>query len=118
MPRRPQNTATRGNTPADLERHLTLLAWLQSQLGYSDTVELLSDFKQLNEGFDDGGRSYACAHLKARTDRMPEITVTPTWNATTTTSAIIWPTMNAGRTRAYHAPLLPIPGRVVRRNLP
>ena len=58
----------------DLERHLTLLAWLQSQLGYSDTVELLSDFKQLNEGFDDGGRSYACAQLKARTDRMPEIT--------------------------------------------
>ena len=76
MPRRPRNTATRGNTPANLERRLTLLAWLQSRLGYSDTVELLSDFKQLNEGFDDSGRSYACAHLKARTERMQEITDT------------------------------------------
>ena len=74
MPRRPRNTAVRRNTPADLERRLTLLAWLRSRLGYSDTVELLSDFKQLNEGFDDAGRSYACAHLKARSERMREIT--------------------------------------------
>ena len=74
MPRRPRNTSTRENTAAALERRLTLLAWLQSRLGYSDTVELLSDFKPLNEGFDDTGRSFICAQMKARSEQLREIT--------------------------------------------
>ena len=71
---RPRNTAARRNTPADLERRLTLLDWLQSRLGYADTAALLSAFEQTNEGFDDSGQSYICAQLKARSERMREIT--------------------------------------------
>ena len=74
MPRRSRNTAERGNSPADLERRLTLLAWLQSRLGYGNTVELLSAFKETNEGFDDAGRSFICTQLKARSERLREIT--------------------------------------------
>ena len=59
-----------------LERRLTLLAWLRSLLGYSDTVELLSAFEQTNEGFDDTGRSFICAQMKARSEQLREITAT------------------------------------------
>ena len=74
MPRRPRNTAARGNTPADLERRLTLLAWLRSRLGYENTVELLSAFEQTNEGFDDTGRSFICTQMKTRSEQLQEIT--------------------------------------------
>ena len=63
------------NSQSGLERRLTLLAWLQSRLGYADTVELLSDIKQADEGFDDEGRSHTCARLKTRASQMRDITV-------------------------------------------
>ena len=63
------------NSQSGLERRLTLLAWLQSRLGYADTVELLSDIKQADEGFDYEGRSHTCARLKTRASQMRDITV-------------------------------------------
>ena len=74
MPRRTRNTGGRRITPVDLEQHMTLLGWLQSQLGYDNTVELLADIKQSDEGFDDEGHSYICARLITRASQMRELT--------------------------------------------
>ena len=75
MPRRTRNIATHRNTAADLQPRMTLLAWLQSRLGYCEIAELLADVKQADEGFDDEGRSYVCARLITRASQMKELTV-------------------------------------------
>ena len=51
---------------AGLERRLVLLDWLHHLLGYSNTPELLEDFKQAAEGFGPDGRSYAFHRLLSR----------------------------------------------------
>ncbi len=69
---------TSSNTPnnyARLEQRMSLLAWLQSRLGYNSTSHLLSDIKEADEGFDSDGRSHAHARLAARATQMQEITV-------------------------------------------
>ena len=105
------------NSQVDLERRLTLLAWLRSRLGYSDTVALLSDFKQLNEGFDDAGRSYACLHLRARTGQMQEITVADLERYDDNIREHL-AAMNAGRTEPITLRYFSISSRVMRRTLP
>ena len=61
-----KSPARRGPGYLRLERQLSLLAWLNHQLGYADTGEMLSDLKTLREGFDDAGRSYILQHLATR----------------------------------------------------
>ncbi|MBT9258572.1 MAG: DEAD/DEAH box helicase family protein [Clostridiales bacterium] len=49
-----------------LEHRLVLLAWLNSLLGYESNKELLSDCKDVAEGFASDGHSYLYHHLLAR----------------------------------------------------
>lgn len=49
-----------------LEHRLTLLAWLNSLLGYESNRELLEDIKGADEGFDASGRSYIYQRLVSR----------------------------------------------------
>lgn len=63
------------NTYARLEQRMSLLAWLQSRLGYDSTSDLLSDIKEADEGFDSDGRSYIHARLASRAGEMCELTV-------------------------------------------
>jgi len=53
-----------------LERRLVLLAWLNSLLGYKNNRDLLTDGKEVAEGFDASGRSYVYHRLEARGDRV------------------------------------------------
>ena len=63
------------NNYAKLEQRMSLLAWLQSRMGYDSTSHLLNNVKETNEGFNSDGRSYIHAHLAARTVQMQELTV-------------------------------------------
>ncbi len=49
-----------------LENRLTLLAWLNSLLGYKSNRELLKDTKDIAEGFGAEGHSFLYHHLLAR----------------------------------------------------
>jgi len=53
-----------------LENRLVLLAWLNSLFGYKDNRELLSDLKDVAEGFDPYGRSYVFHHFAGRGDKV------------------------------------------------
>ena len=36
----------------NLEQRMSLLAWMQSRLGYDSAAEMLSDIRQADEGFE------------------------------------------------------------------
>ena len=74
MPRRAGPTIPPGIAD-NLERRLSLLAWLQSRLGYSSTKDLLVDLREADEGFDAEGRSYIYTRLVSRAGQMNEITI-------------------------------------------
>ena len=61
------------NSYSELEQRMSLLAWLQSRLGYGSTGEMLSDIEQADEGFDSEGRSHVFARLSSRAGRMLEL---------------------------------------------
>lgn len=65
-------TASRGY--AQLERQLSLLGWLHHQLGYENTVALLEDIKDADEGFDENGLSHICTRLVSRAGQMHGLT--------------------------------------------
>lgn len=58
--------AANGGEYVRLERRLTLLAWLNSRLGYASNEALLRDVAQAAEGFDAAGRSYVYHRLVGR----------------------------------------------------
>ena len=58
------------NESARLENRLVLLAWINSLFGYKDNKELLSDTKNVEEGFDSYGRSYMFHHFAGRGDKV------------------------------------------------
>ena len=64
------------NANVNLEQRMSLLAWLQSRLGYDSTGAMLSDIKQADEGFDPEGRSHVFARLASRAGQMRELAVT------------------------------------------
>lgn len=70
----PKPPARRGPGYIHLERRLSLLAWLNRQLGYDRAADLLADLQPVREGFDDSGRSYIIQHLEAR-NRQPLIPI-------------------------------------------
>lgn len=53
-----------------LEHRLTLLAWLNDQLGFTGNRELLEDLKQADEGFDASGRSHIYHRLLSRGSKV------------------------------------------------
>lgn len=53
-----------------LENRLVLLAWLNSLFGYKNNKELLTDLKNVGEGFDPYGRSYMFHHFAGRGDKV------------------------------------------------
>ncbi|MGB9801017.1 MAG: DEAD/DEAH box helicase family protein, partial [Thermanaerothrix sp.] len=53
-----------------LENRLVLLAYLNHLFGYESNKELLTDTRNVAEGFDSGGRSYLYYHLIARGGRV------------------------------------------------
>jgi len=53
-----------------LEERLVLLAWLNDLFGYKSNRDLLSDIKEIAEGFDASGRSFVSHHLRARGDKL------------------------------------------------
>ena len=64
-----------GRPGAPFERRLTLLGWLNEQLGFEDNRELLGDLKHADEGFDSGaGRSHVVSRLRSRAVR-PRVAV-------------------------------------------
>ncbi len=63
------------NNYAKLEQRMSLLAWLQSRLGYDSASHLLADIKEADEGFDSDGRSYVYARLASRAGQMRELAV-------------------------------------------
>ena len=65
-----KSTATATQGYARLDRKLALLNWLHRLLGYEDTRQLLKDIKQINEGYDETGRSHFSAHLAARSNLL------------------------------------------------
>jgi len=60
-----------------LEQRLILHAWLNSMFGYETVSELLADFKDVAEGYDDSGRSFIFHRLIARGDKLkiPDIAI-------------------------------------------
>ena len=58
------------NEYVKLENRLILLAWLNSLFGYESNKELLSDTKDVAEGFDASGRSYLYYHLISRGSKV------------------------------------------------
>lgn len=69
-----KNAAPATQGYARLERKLALLNWLHCRLGYEDTRQLLKDIKQINEGYDETGRSYISAHLSSRSNLLRGLT--------------------------------------------
>ena len=67
--------ANAANNYARLEQRMSLLAWLQSRLGYDSTSHLLADIKEADEGFNSDGRSYIYVRLESRARKMQELTV-------------------------------------------
>lgn len=53
-----------------MENRLVLLAWLNDLLGYSSNRDLLSDTKNVAEGFDASGRSFLYYHLVSRGSKV------------------------------------------------
>ncbi|MBI4446878.1 MAG: DEAD/DEAH box helicase family protein [Acidobacteria bacterium] len=53
-----------------LEQRLVLLAWLNSLFGYESNRDLLTDMKDVAEGFDSSGRSYIFHQIEALGDRV------------------------------------------------
>ena len=81
----PRRSNPRRRPPAapgyqQLERHMSLLAWLHHLLGYGSTTELLADLKPSAEGFTPEGPSHIYRRLSTRarhfqgltTDRLAE----------------------------------------------
>ena len=69
-----------GSTPttqgyARLEQRLALLNWLHGQLGYRDTLDLLRDIREADEGFDANGRSHISTRLETRSKHLHGLTV-------------------------------------------
>ena len=60
---------------ARLEQKLALLNWLHLRLGYQDTLELLRDTKEADEGFDANGRSHISTRLETRSKQLRGLTV-------------------------------------------
>ena len=74
----PRSPSTRTNSPtsrgyARLERRLSLLAWLHHKLGYATTGDLLREFEQTDEGFQEDGRSHISISLGTRSGQMPDL---------------------------------------------
>ena len=59
---------------AKLERELALLHWLHRRLGYEETRQLLKDIMQINEGYDETGRSHISTHLASRSNLLHGLT--------------------------------------------
>ena len=57
-----------------LERRMSLLAWLHHLLGYGGTAELLDDIKQADEGFTPEGPSHVYLRLSSRSVRFHDLT--------------------------------------------
>ena len=53
-----------------LEQRLVLLAWLNRQVGYAHTRDLLTDTSETEEGFDAEGRSFVYHRLISRGDAV------------------------------------------------
>ena len=60
---------SKSGASAQLEHCLVLLSWLNEELGYENTPQLLDDIKQAAEGFTPDGRSYVCLRLISRGNR-------------------------------------------------
>ncbi len=77
----PGTTANRSKSgdSAQLEHSLVLLSWLNEQLGYENTPQLLEDIKEAPEGFTPDGRSYVYLRLISRGDKPKFF-----WTATAT----------------------------------
>ncbi len=58
----------------NLGRQMSLLAWLHHLLGYRGTKDLLTDVKDIDEGFSPGGVSMICDHLITRSGKFNGIT--------------------------------------------
>ncbi len=56
-----------------LERQLSLLAWLNDQLGYADTRAMLADLKDSGEGFPEDGEPSPIYNLLTNRQRPPKI---------------------------------------------
>ncbi len=56
----------RNNSQRQLDNHLTLHAWLNSHFGYKTTRDLLNDLKNVDDGFNPNGYSFACEFLMSR----------------------------------------------------
>ena len=57
----------------ELNNHLILHGWLNTQFGYETTRELLSDVANIDEGFNPNGHSLICDFLMSRPDVKNEI---------------------------------------------
>ncbi len=53
-----------------LEHRLVLLEWANRLLGYESNRDLLSELRQVDEGFDGQRRSYVTLHLLARGSKL------------------------------------------------
>ena len=76
----PRRRPVMGSSPttqgyARLEQRLALLNWLHSLLGYRDTLDLLRDTKEADEGFDANGRSHISTRLETRSKHLHGLTV-------------------------------------------
>ncbi|MBW2098974.1 MAG: hypothetical protein JRG77_09335, partial [Deltaproteobacteria bacterium] len=58
------------NQYVKLENRLVLLAWLRDLLGFKRNLQLLSDIKQADEGWDPYGRSYVYHRLVGRGEKL------------------------------------------------
>ena len=56
----------RNNSQRQLDNHLTLHGWLNSQFGYKTTRDLLNDVKTVSEGFSADAHSLICEYLISR----------------------------------------------------
>ena len=77
MPPRRRNQRRQQNTAPgyrQLERRMSLLAWLHHLLGYGDTAELLGDIKEADEGFTPEGPSHVYLRLSSRSVRFRDLT--------------------------------------------
>ena len=90
MPGTVANRSKSGDS-AQLEHSLVLLSWLNEQLGYGNTLQLLDDIKQAAEGFTPDGRSYVYLRLISRGDKPKALP----WSIGRTFTSDCWNTRRA-----------------------
>ena len=72
----------RSNSKHQLDNHLTLHAWLNSQFDYETTRDLLNAVKNVDEGFNPNGQSCVCDFLMSCAEPNSAIeTALPTYDA-------------------------------------